>query len=86
MSGYTVTNCPNEPDVRIVMQRASGALPYRARGRGLPDGWKWRDVGFGTPLAVAPKFTAYYGAAPFTRFNYVDVDRDAKRPHIEVVL
>lgn len=83
--GYTVTNCPNEPDVRIVMQRAAGDQPYRARGRGVPEGGDWRHYQWATPMAVAPRFTAYYGRAPYTRFEYVDIIRDEKRPHVRVL-
>jgi len=75
MSGFTVTNCPNIAVVRKYMRSLAkgehGVCGVRLRGRGVPQDGDWRDYQWATPLKVAPRFTAYYGSAPYTRLEWV---------------
>jgi hypothetical protein len=69
--GWTVTGCPNLSTVRARMRGFKKDMPCRLRGRGVPAGGDWREYEYSTPLAVAPRFTAYYGKAPYIRLQYI---------------
>ena len=67
--GYTVTNIPNTSLHRLAYRGIAGDLACRLRGRGVPAGDDWRKYQWQTPIKVAPRFTAYYGNAPYLRFE-----------------
>lgn len=68
--GYSIRNIPNCAAMRGRFRDLKRALPCRLRGRGCPPGKRWQDVQYGTPLGEAPKFTAYYGKAPYAYFEF----------------
>lgn len=84
MNGYSVRNIPNEPHLRDLFKSLRKSKPYRARGRGVPAGKSWRKYHRGTPLGEAPKFTAYYGEAPYQYMEFVSIDADGI-PHIRML-
>ncbi len=72
--GYSVRNIPNTDQLRRVFSGLKRALNYRPRGRGVPPGKQWKDVQYGTALREAPKFTAYYGKAPYVYMEFVSFE------------
>lgn len=81
MSGITVTNIPNTPENRAVYRDHAGHMKCRLRGRGVPAGEPWQNYQWQTPIRVAPRFTAYYGNAPYVRFDHIGITADDK-PHV----
>lgn len=85
-NGYTITHCPNTPEVKAAVRAAKGNMKVRLKGRGKPEGWTWAQVAYGTPLKHATHFTAYFhgeqrGLNEYRRFRFLGL-KDG-RLHVE---